>query len=47
MEKHILQSILENAGYVPRDYSGRGMMGKTCFPKIKMSDSDIDIFDFS
>ncbi len=28
--KHVLQTVLEDAGYETRSYSGRGMFGKTC-----------------
>ncbi len=30
MAKHILQEMLESAGYDCRSYSGRGMFGQTC-----------------
>lgn len=30
MGKHKMQDLLENAGYDCRDYSGRGMYGKSC-----------------
>lgn len=43
--KHILQSTLEDIGYVPRDYSGRGMMGKTCLGISTPLDGSVgDIF---